>query len=57
MISDDNEEEKGRIFTDYDISQIVDYAMKTMDRDSDGFIEFPEFVHGQEYATGQSETG
>lgn len=36
------------IFSDEDISQIVDFALKSMDKDSNGIIEFPEFIMGEQ---------
>lgn len=36
-----------RIFSDDDISSIVDFAIKSMDKNSDGLIEFPEFIIGE----------
>lgn len=45
MISDDKEE-KAPIFSDDDITRTVDYAIKVMDKNFDGFIEFPEFAVG-----------
>lgn len=45
MISDDKEE-KAPIFSDEDITRTVDYAIKVMDKNFDGFIEFPEFAVG-----------
>lgn len=43
-VSDDNVEP--HIFVDDDISQIVDMALKSMDQNLDGLIEFPEFIFG-----------
>lgn len=45
MISDEKSD-KVPIFSDDDISQTVDYAIKTMDKNFDGFIEYPEFAGG-----------
>lgn len=45
MISDEKQE-KAPIFSDDDISRTVDFAIKIMDKNSDGFIEFPEFAVG-----------
>lgn len=44
------------IFSDDDFSQIVDIAMKSMDKNLDGLIEFPEFIFGEQNSTGQNST-
>lgn len=44
MVSDDKEQP--HIFTDEEIVKTVDFAITAMDKNTDGFIEFPEFSFG-----------
>jgi len=46
---DDDEEngehdENGTIYTDKGLSDIIDYVLKTMDMNNDGYVDYPEYL-------------
>jgi len=41
---DDHVPEPSRIFTDHELSSLVDPVLATEDTNQDGFIDYPEFI-------------
>ncbi|XP_037955851.1 signal transducer and activator of transcription C isoform X2 [Teleopsis dalmanni] len=54
--TDGNEEHDTKIYTDKELSDVIDYVLNTMDKNRDGFVDYAEYREGEESAakgTGQ----